>query len=137
MVAPVMSVAALVLFAMRWRVNLLSLGDQQAQSLGVSLRSTRLTTIVCATALTGCAVCISGTVGWVGLVVPHIGRLIAGPDNTRLLPVSAVIGGIFMLVIDTLARTLSAAEIPLSILTGFIGAPLYIWLLFRNRVTIQ
>ena len=103
----------------------------------MSLRSTRLTTIVCSTALTGCAVCISGTVGWVGLVVPHIGRLIAGPDNTRLLPVSAVVGGIFMLVIDTLARTLSAAEIPLSILTGFIGAPLYIWLLYRNRVTIQ
>lgn len=136
-VAPVMGLAAIVLFAMRWRINLLSLGDQQAKSLGVPLRSTRLTTILCATALTGCAVCISGTVGWVGLVVPHIGRLIAGPDNTRLLPVSAVIGGIFMLVIDTLARTLSAAEIPLSILTGFIGAPLYIWLLFRNRVTIQ
>lgn len=137
MVAPVMALAATILFAIRWRINLLSLGDQQAKSLGVSLRSTRLTTIVCSTALTGCAVCISGTVGWVGLVVPHIGRLIAGPDNTRLLPVSAVVGGIFMLVIDTLARTLSAAEIPLSILTGFIGAPLYIWLLYRNRVTIQ
>ena len=137
MVAPVMALAATILFAILWRINLLSLGDQQAKSLGVSLRSTRLTTIVCSTALTGCAVCISGTVGWVGLVVPHIGRLIAGPDNTRLLPVSAVVGGIFMLVIDTLARTLSAAEIPLSILTGFIGAPLYIWLLYRNRVTIQ
>ncbi len=137
MVAPVMTLAAAILFAIRWRINLLSLGDQQAKSLGVSLRSTRLTTIVCSTALTGCAVCISGTVGWVGLVVPHIGRLIAGPDNTRLLPVSAVVGGIFMLIIDTLARTLSAAEIPLSILTGFIGAPLYIWLLYRNRVTIR
>ena len=136
-VLPIMAAAATVLLALRWRINLLSLGDQQARSLGVPLRPTRLTTITCATALTGCAVCISGTVGWVGLVVPHIGRLIAGPDNTRLLPVSLVVGGAFMLVVDTAARTLSSAEIPLSILTGFIGAPLYIWLLFQQRVRLQ
>ncbi len=133
-VLPVMVIATMTLLLLRWRVNLLSLGDNQAQSLGLNVKLIRGVTILCSTALTGCAVCISGAVGWIGLVIPHLSRMITGPDNNRLLPVSFLLGAIFMLLVDTLARTLSASEIPLSILTGFVGAPLYLWLLFQQRV---
>ena len=136
-VLPVMAVAAFALLSMRWRVNLLSLGDQQALTLGVNVKTTRGITILCSTALTGCAVCISGNVGWIGLVIPHLSRIVAGPDNSRLLPVAALIGACFMLIVDTLSRTVTAAEIPLSILTGFVGAPLYVWLLFHQRVKLK
>jgi iron complex transport system permease protein len=82
--------------------------------------------------LTACAVCISGTVGWIGLVVPHIGRLLVGQDNRFLLPVSALSGSVFLLIIDTLARSLIGAEIPLSILTGLFGGPLFVIILARQ-----
>ncbi len=89
--------------------------------------------IFCATLLTAAAVCISGIVGWVGLVIPHIGRMLVGPDHKVLLPVSLVIGAVFMLVIDDIARTVSSAEIPLGILTAIIGAPFFGYLIRKTR----
>lgn len=133
-IAPVMIVTAAVLFAMRWRVNLLSLGDQDAKTLGVNLRRERGVAIVCATILTACAVCLSGTIGWIGLVMPHVARRLVGTDNMRVFPVAIITSAIFLLVIDTLARTLTGGELPLGILTGFIGAPFFALVLVRERM---
>lgn len=126
-----------VLLAIRWRLNLLSLGEAEAFALGADTRLLRNLTVFCATALTACAICMAGTVGWISLVVPHFGRLIAGADNRRLLPVSALLGASFMMAVDTLARNLTRSEIPLSVLTGFIGAPFYVWLLLRQHFGLE
>ena len=133
-IAPVMIVTGAVLFAMRWRVNLLSLGDQDAKTLGVNLRRERGVAIICATILTACAVCMSGTIGWIGLVMPHVARRLVGTDNMRAFPVAIISSAIFLLVIDTLARTLTGGELPLGILTGFIGAPFFALILVRERM---
>lgn len=132
-ILPVISLMILVLLGIRWRVNVLSLGEQEAKSLGINIGLTRGIVIFCATALTASSVCISGTIGWIGLVIPHLGRLLVGPDNVKLFPVSLLLGGIFMLLIDTIARVLTTAELPLSILTGIMGAPFYFWLLTRQK----
>lgn len=137
MICPAVLISIVVLMAMRWRINVLSLGETEAKSLGITIKTTRLIVIVCATLLTACSVCICGTIGWVGLVVPHLGRLLVGPDNMKLLPVSFVVGGIFLLVVDTIARTLTSAELPLSILTGLIGAPFYFYLLKKQRMNLS
>ena len=135
-VAPAILIAMAVLLLMRWRVNLLSLGEREAKSLGVNIRRTRGVAILCSTVLTACAVCLCGTIGWVGLIVPHMGRLIIGHDNRFLMPLSAVIGALFMVVVDTLARNLTGSEIPVSIITGLLGAPLFVWLLGRQKARI-
>lgn len=137
MICPAVIISNVVLMAMRWRINVLSLGETEAKSLGITIKTTRMIVIVCATLLTACSVCICGTIGWVGLVVPHLGRLLVGPDNMKLLPVSFVVGGIFLLVVDTIARTLTSAELPLSILTGLIGAPFYFYLLKKQRMNLS
>ena len=128
-VGPVIIVASVIIFLLRWRINILSLGDREAKTLGVI--------IICATLLTASAVCISGTIGWVGLVIPHFARMLTGPDNTKAIPVSILLGAIFMVVIDTLARALTSVELPLSILTGIIGAPFYIIILARQRMKLS
>ena len=87
--------------------------------------------------LTAGAVCISGTIGWIGLVIPHLSRMLIGPDHTKMLPVTVLLGGLFLLVIDTIARAATTVEIPLSILTGLVGAPFFAWLLFRQRARIS
>ncbi len=85
--------------------------------------------MACASALTASTVCISGTIGWIGLIIPHLSRLLVGSDHRKMLPISILLGSIFLLIIDTLCRTISTQEIPLSVLTGIIGAPFYAWLL--------
>jgi iron complex transport system permease protein len=134
--APGMIAAIAVVLLLRWRINLLALGDADAQSLGVNVRVMRRLLIVCSTALTALAICLAGTIGWVGLIMPHLGRLLVGQDHRYLIPASALAGAAFMVVIDTVARNVSASEIPLSILTGLIGTPLFIWLLLRQRTKI-
>lgn len=119
---PPILAAIIILLLMRWRINILSLGENEAKSLGMDIRRARGIIIFCATMLTACAVCTSGTIGWIGLVIPHFGRMMVGPDNRKLIPLSAVLGAAFLLLIDTLARVLTSAELPLSILTGLIGA---------------
>ncbi len=131
---PVMLLAAGVLVAMRWRINVLSLGDREARLVGAEIRRERTIMVVCATLLTASAVCMSGTIGWLGLVVPHLARLAAGDNNLRTLPLSILAGALFLLCTDTLARNLYEQEIPLGIITGFIGAPFFAWVLVRQKV---
>ncbi|MDR7666705.1 iron ABC transporter permease [Methanosarcina sp. Z-7115] len=129
-----MFIGAVVLFLLRWRINILSLGDEEARSLGMNVEKMRLIIIICATLMTSAAVSISGVIGWVGLVVPHISRMIVGPNYSRLLPMSMVLGASFMLLVDDLSRTIAATEIPLGILTSLVGAPLFAYLIKRGRM---
>lgn len=130
---PFIIIPAVVLQLMSWRIDVLSMGEQEAQALGINVRLVRGIVILCSTLLTASSVCIAGTISWVGLVIPHLGRMMVGPNNTKLLPVTALLGGLFMLIVDTLTRTIGAAEMPISILTGIVGAPFYAWLLWRQR----
>ena len=136
-VLPLGMIAAVVLLAMSWWINVLSLGEQEAQSLGANVSLMRGICIVCSTVLTAGAVCISGTIGWIGLVVPHFGRMMVGSDNRILLPACCFTGGIFMLLVDTVTRIIGPAEMPVSILTGIIGAPFFAWLLYRQRRNVR
>jgi len=130
---PVIILCAVFLLLMRWRINALSLSDREAQSLGVNLARERGLVIIFATVLTAVSVSISGTIGWLGLTMPHFARLIVGDDNAKVIPLAGIIGAIFLVIVDLLARTLTGAEIPLGIITGFLGAPLFAFLLIRQR----
>lgn len=116
-----------------WKINVLSMGDREAKSLGVNVDLNRLLVIIFATLATAGAVCVSGVVGWVGLVIPHIGRMINGTDNKILLPTSILLGSCFMLIVDTICRTLTGAEIPLGIVTALFGGPFFIYLLKTTK----
>jgi len=131
--APVMIIAAIVLIAMRWRLNLISLGEEEARSLGVDLRRERNVIIVAATVLTASAVSVAGTIGWVGLIIPHVTRRIVGADNKRLIPTVILVAAAFMIIVDLFARNISGYEIPLGILTGLVGAPLFGYILVKQR----
>ena len=131
-IAPVIVVSIAVILSMRWRMNVLSLGDKEARSLGVNLKVERGVVIVFATLLTASATCLAGTIGWVGLVVPHLARFLVGANACRSLPVTCLMAALFMLVIDTIAR-MTGVEIPLSILTGLIGTPFFVVLLAKQR----
>ena len=134
---PVMLLSLVALLLLRWRINLLSLGDAEASSLGVNVTALRGTCIFFATLLTASAVCLSGTIGWVGLGTPHFARLLVGEDNRKLLPAAILIGAAMMTLVDWIARNLTGSEIPLSILTGVVGAPLFIILLMAQKRKIQ
>ena len=122
------------LFMIRWKLNILSFGDEEAMSLGINVQRLRVILIACSTLLTASCVSICGLVGWIGLVVPHISRLIVGPDFKLLLPASALIGATFLLLVDDVARCAFSFEVPLGILTSLIGAPFFLYLLIkRNR----
>ena len=136
-ILPLSIAAAVIILLMAWWINVLSLGEQEAQVLGANVSLLRGVCIVCATVLTAGAVCIAGTIGWVGLVIPHFGRMLAGSDNRHLLPAVCFMGGIFMLLVDTVTRVIGPAEMPVSILTGLIGAPFYAWLLYRQRGNLR
>ncbi len=122
-----------VLWLVRWRVTVLSLGDEEAAALGVSAGRVRALVIGAATLVTAAVVSISGIVGWIGLVVPHVARMLVGPDFRVLLPVSSLLGAAFLLGVDTLARTGARIEIPLGVLTAFVGTPIFVWLLATAR----
>ena len=131
--APVILLGVVPLVLLRWQVNVLSLGDEEARALGVEAGKLRIAVILCATLVTASAVAIAGVVGWVGLVIPHIARMIVGPGFGTLLPVAALLGAGYLLIVDTLARTVSDVEVPLGILTAVVGAPFFLWLLARGR----
>ena len=132
--APIILITGGVLIAMRWRINILSLGDDQAKTLGINLKRERGVAILCSTLLTASAVCLSGTIGWIGLVIPHLARMVVGNNNSRVLPVATLLSMGFLLIIDTMARTITGGELPLGILTGFVGAPFFTWLLIKQRM---
>lgn len=130
---PIISAFAVPLLFMRFRLNILSLGEEEAQALGVRVEPTRWLALGCVTGITAASVANSGMIGWVGLVVPHFARAVVGPDHRQLLPAAAMIGASYMLVVDTIARTLISAEIPLGVLTALIGAPIFILILHRTQ----
>ncbi len=117
------------LLVLRWRMNLLTLGEEEAQSMGVNTRRLRGAVIVCATLLTSASVAVSGMIGWVGLVIPHFCRMLFGYDYRRLIPAGALFGASFLLIVDDIARLVTTGELPLGILTAFVGAPLFVYLI--------
>jgi len=115
-----------------WKIDMLSFGDEEARTMGIRVDRFRMLVILVATLMTASAVSISGIIGWVGLIIPHIARMLTGPKNTNLLPASFLIGGIFLLIIDVFSRTATAMEIPLGITTSLIGAPFFILILIKT-----
>lgn len=128
-----MGIGILIIYLGRWRINVLSMGDKEAQALGVNVSNNKLWIIIGATLSTAGAVCVSGVIGWVGLVIPHIGRMLVGNDNRLLIPVSISLGACFIVLIDMVARVLTGSEIPLGILTSLIGAPFFVYLLKKTK----
>lgn len=133
MMAIPLALASFLLFRLRWRINILSLGDADARTLGASVAGLRRLVLLLCALLVAAQVAVSGGIGWIGLVIPHLARLLVGADHRRLLPAAFWLGGGFMVLVDDVARTLSVAEIPLGIITALIGAPLFAVLLIRSR----
>ncbi len=130
--APFILVGLAVIYAMRWKLNVLSLTEDEARSMGVSVKALRLVIVTAATMITASAISMCGQVGWIGLLVPHISRMLFGSNNRYVVPASMSLGAVFLLVIDTAARSATAAEIPVSILTATVGAPFFIFLLKKT-----
>lgn len=124
-------VSLIPLYLLRWRVNLLSLSDDEARALGVNVMALRIAIVAAATLMTAAAVAISGVIGWIGLVIPHAARMLVGPEFARLLPVTMILGATFLLAVDTVARTAANIEIPPGVLTALLGTPFFVWLLWR------
>lgn len=134
---PLLLIGIVPMWLLRWRINVLSLEDDEARAIGVETRRIRPAVIAAATLMTSAAVAVSGVIGWIGLVIPHLARLMVGPEFSRLLPASAMLGAAFLLATDTLARTITETEIPLGVLTAFIGTPLFLWQLATSRRSWQ
>ena len=137
MALPPIMVGVVGLTLVRWRLNVLAMGDEEARSLGIRTELLKAIVIACTTLITAACVSVCGIVGWVGLVVPHLGRMLVGPDHRALLPVTLSIGATYLLFIDCVARSAVATEIPLGILTAMIGAPFFGYLLRKTRGSWQ
>ena len=122
----------IILYLLRWQMNILAMGDEEAQSLGLNPSRVRLIIIAACTLLTSAAVSISGIIGWIGMIIPHMARMIVGPDNKILLPASLSLGASFLLLIDNISRVMISIEIPIGILTAAIGVPIFLYLLRRG-----
>ncbi len=131
-----MALGLIPLLLIRWQINILTLGDDEARTLGVNTNRLRMIVILCATLITAASVSVSGMIGWVGLVIPHLCRKIVGNNYRYLLPASMIMGAAFLLIVDNVSRNLLAVEIPLGILTAFIGAPFFVYLIARREKTI-
>ena len=134
---PVVVVCSIITIVLSWRLNIISLGQKEAKSLGVNYKVNFILLIVVATVLTAISVSVSGTIGWIGLVIPNITRLLIGSNNKKLIPISMLIGAIFMVIVDMLARSLAPNEIPLSVITGILGTPLFIFAIYKRRKEIR
>ena len=128
-----MTLGLVPLLLLRWRLNLLTLGDDEARALGVHAGGLRLTVVLCSTLVTAASVSVSGLIGWIGLVVPHLARKLVGSDYRALLPCSMLMGAGFLLLVDDVSRNLLPTEIPIGILTAFIGAPFFLYLITRKE----
>lgn len=129
---PFILAGIIIIFALRWRLNILSLNEDEASSLGMNIKIMRVIFIIASSMITASCVSMCGSVGWVGLLIPHIARMIGGNNNRTVVPISIALGAFFMIVMDTFARSATAAEIPISILTALIGAPVFITLLRKT-----
>jgi len=130
--APVL-ICSLLLLGLRWRINLLSIGDEDARALGVNVEPLRWLILILVSCIVAAQVAVSGIIGWVGLVVPHMARMLVGPDHRVMMPASLLLGALYLLVIDTVARTATATEIPLGILTALIGTPVFAFVLRQTQ----
>ena len=131
-----MALGLIPLLLIRWQINILTLGDDEARTLGVNTGHLRMIVIFCATLITAASVSVSGMIGWVGLVIPHMCRKLIGNDYRYLLPASMMMGAVFLLVVDNISRNLLAVEIPIGILTAFVGAPFFIYLIVKQEKTL-
>ena len=129
---PVIILGMIPLMLWRWKINVLTMGDEEARTMGVNARTVRVGIIGCATLITASAVSVSGLIGWVGLVIPHFARMIVGNDYRVMLPASVLLGSSFLLIVDNVARMLSTREIPIGILTAFVGAPFFLYLILKE-----
>ena len=129
---PLILISIFVIYKMRWSLNLLSLSEDEARSLGINVKKTRLIFILAATLITASSVSICGQIGWIGLIIPHLVRLMVGSNNLYTLPLGISFGAGFMILIEALSRTVSVIELPISILTAIIGAPIFIILMRRS-----
>jgi iron complex transport system permease protein len=133
MVFPVMLIGCVILFALRWRINILTMGDDEAATMGVNAKRTRIVVIIAATLITASSVCVTGMIGWVGLVIPHLCRMLVGADYRKLIPSAMIMGATFLLVVDDFSRMISTSEVPIGILTAFVGAPFFMYLITRRK----
>ncbi|PKL47745.1 MAG: ABC transporter permease [Candidatus Riflebacteria bacterium HGW-Riflebacteria-2] len=133
MVLPFMGVGIVMIIAMSGYLNVLSMGDEEAASLGVDVKRIRMLLIIITTLISSLTVALGGMIGWVGLMIPHIARMLCGPDNRQLLPISALIGAIYLLIVDNICRTAFAGEIPIGIMTSLMGVPFFILVLSRTE----
>ena len=131
-----MALGLLPLFLIRWQINILTLGDEEARTLGVHTNRLRMVVILCATLITAASISVSGMIGWVGLVIPHLSRKLVGNNYRFLLPASMILGATFLLIVDNISRNLLAVEIPIGILTAFVGAPFFLYLIARQEKTL-
>ncbi len=131
-VIPIVFIGIILLYCIRWRINIMTFGDEEAKALGVNTTAVRLIVIMAATLITSAVVSLCGQIAWVGLIIPHLSRMLIGPDYNKLLPLSMLMGGTYLLAVDDIARTAMQTEIPLGILTSLIGAPFFIYLLLRS-----
>lgn len=129
---PIM-IGIIPLYLLKWKLNILSFGDEEAAALGINTNRMKIIVIVCCTLITAASVSVAGIIGWIGLIIPHFARMIVGPNYKAALPASILIGSIYLLLVDDMARSLFTTEIPLGILTSLIGAPFFIYLLLKGR----
>lgn len=132
-ILPAVLIGLTPMVLLRWRVNVMTLGEEEAQTLGVDTLRMRFVLVAGATLVTAATVSVTGIIGWIGLIIPHVARMLVGPDFRKLLPASMVIGAAYLLVVDMLARSIAAIEVPLGILTAAVGAPFFLWLLISGR----
>ena len=132
--APAIIISLIIIFLIRWKLNILPLSEEEAVSTGVNIKRLRAVSMICATLMTASVISMCGQVGWVGLLIPHMCRMMTGNNHKRLVPFSISIGATFMVAVDTIARSATASEIPISILTAIIGAPFFIYLMRRTRL---
>ena len=128
-----MMIGLVLIFLLRWRINLLTLDEEEAKSLGINIRYYRIIFIFASTLLSAAAVCLGGLIGWVGLMIPHMARALVGVDYGRLIPASAMLGGIYLVLMDDIARSLMSMELPLGVVTSIMGAPFFIYLIIKRK----
>lgn len=133
-ILPLYVACFVVIVLFRWRINVLSMGDSEARSFGIDVRFDRTAVIAASSMLTALVVSVSGIIGWVGIVIPHLARMLVGPDFRRLIPASASLGVCYLLVIDDICRTLTPTEIPIGVITGIVGVPMFLYFIYKKRV---
>jgi len=130
---PFVAVGLILFIVFSFRLNILSLGDIQAKSLGMNPSVFRMILITASSFMVAVSVATCGQISWIGLVIPHLARTLVGPEHEKMIPVTALLGGLFLLTADSIARSVSSAEIPVGIITALTGAPIFAWFMFRNR----